>query len=125
MMQNYMWELPKFDVVVSHIMRVTPRIVKPNFVNHGINSDGLILHEPWSVVIKINLNGVTKFNKMEMMEIYTIFPNNLTIMKQNVMLRKKTSEPDKKVVYDRITLYEALQNRITYFNNFMVEHQMK
>ena len=53
-----MWELSKFDVVTASIMRFTPHVVKSSFVDYGINSDGLILFEPWSVVVKIMLNEV-------------------------------------------------------------------
>ena len=66
MMQNYMWELAKFHVVATGIMRGTPHVVEPNFVDFGINSDGLILFEPSSVIVKITLNGVTKFNRLDM-----------------------------------------------------------
>ncbi|KAL4590944.1 hypothetical protein LXL04_003891 [Taraxacum kok-saghyz] len=47
-----MWDIAKFDVVTVEIMRVTPIPVKPKFVEY----DGLILKEPWSVVIKFTLN---------------------------------------------------------------------
>ncbi|KAL4561850.1 hypothetical protein LXL04_034031 [Taraxacum kok-saghyz] len=60
---------------------------------------------------------------MDMVEIYTIFLNNLTMMKQKVMLQKRNLEADKKSIYDRITWYQDVRNRITHFNNFMFEHQ--
>ena len=41
LMQNYMWELGKFDVVVANLMKEKPHTVNTNFVDYGINSDGL------------------------------------------------------------------------------------
>ena len=75
-----MWELGKYDVVAANLMKEVPHTVNTNFVDYGINSDELIVFEPWAVIVKINLNGVEKFNKLLMSEIYALYPNNIIIL---------------------------------------------
>ena len=62
-MQIYMFEMGKYDVVVAGIMKMKPHVVEPTFVDYGINANGLIVFDPWGIVVKISLNGVENFSK--------------------------------------------------------------
>ena len=79
----------KYDVVAAGLMKMKPHIVEPVFVDHGLNANGLILFEPWAFVLKIIINGVEKFSKMLMTDIYTIFPNHLVMLKKKLIAQKR------------------------------------
>ena len=125
LMQNYMFEMGKYDLVASDIMKKEPRIVDPIYVDFGLNTDGLITKDPWGVVLKITINGVIKFGYLMMTDLYTLTPNHLVMLKKNIFIQKRNSKQDKKDVYERIVWYEAVRSKIISFNNFMKEHEEK
>ncbi|KAL4562111.1 hypothetical protein LXL04_034305 [Taraxacum kok-saghyz] len=125
LMQNYMFEMGKFDLIASEIMKRDPKIVDPVYVDYGINSDGLITKDPWGIVVKITVNGVEKFGHLMMTDLYTLIPAHLQVLKQKIFISKRNSEEDRKAVYNRICWYEAVRSKILMFNNFMKEHEEK
>ena len=64
LMQNYMFEMWKYDLIAADIMNKEPRIVDPIYVDYGLNSDGLSTKDPLGVVVKIAMNGVIKFGHL-------------------------------------------------------------
>ena len=125
LMQNYMFEMGKYDLIAAEIMEKQPRMVDPIYVDYGLNADGLITKDPWGVVVKITMNNVIKFGHLMMTDLYTLTPNHLIMLKQKIFIQQRNSEQDKKAVYQRIVCYEAVRNKIITFNNFMKEHKEK
>ena len=58
LMQNYMHEMGKYDVVAAGIMKMKLHDVEPIHLDYGLNVDGLITSDPWGIVVKITTNGV-------------------------------------------------------------------
>ncbi|KAL4564661.1 hypothetical protein LXL04_028729 [Taraxacum kok-saghyz] len=125
LMQNYMFEMGKYDLVAAELMKRVPVSVKPTYVDYGINSDGLITKDPWGVVVKITENDVVKYGHLIMTDIYTIAPNHLKMLKQKIFAQIRNSEHDKMEAYARIVWHEAVRSKIITFHNFMVEHEEK
>ena len=64
LMQNYLFEMGKYDLVAAEMMKRPPHQVSPIYVDYGINSDGLIRKEPWGIVVKVTVNDVVKFGHL-------------------------------------------------------------
>ncbi|KAL4564663.1 hypothetical protein LXL04_028731 [Taraxacum kok-saghyz] len=47
LMQNYMYEMGKYDVIAAGIMKKKPHEVDPIYADYGLNADGLITNDPW------------------------------------------------------------------------------
>ena len=45
-MQNYMYEMGKYDLIAAEVMKKVPNMVEPIYVDYGINADGLITKDP-------------------------------------------------------------------------------
>jgi hypothetical protein len=125
MMQNYMFEMGRFDIVAANLMKKTPKQVEPTYCDYGMNSDGLITKDPWGVAVKVTVNDSIKFGHLMMTDIYTLPPNHLLMVKQKVVAQKRNSEHDKKEVLARIAWHEAVRSKILMFHNFMMEHEEK
>ncbi|KAL4580016.1 hypothetical protein LXL04_016189 [Taraxacum kok-saghyz] len=123
LMQNYMFEMARFNIVAADLMKKTPKKVEPTYVDHGLNSDGLVTKEPWGVVIKVTVNEIVKFGHLMMTDIYTLPPQHLRLVKQKVVAQSRNSEHDKKEVLARIVWHEAVRSKIITFFNFMKEHE--
>ena len=123
LMQNYIFEMARFDIVAADIMKVTPKKVEPKYCDYGPNSDGLITKDPWGVVVKVTLNNVVKFGHLMMTDIYTLPPDHLRLVKQKVMACSQNSDYDKREVLARIIWHEAVRSKIISFFNFMKEHE--
>ena len=124
-MQNYMFEMGKFDLVAAELMKRAPKKVEPIYVDYGINSDELITKDPWGTVVKITVNDVVKFGHLMMTDLYTMAPNHLRMLKQKIFTQSRNSAQDRKEVLDRIVWYEAVRSKIITFHNFMNEHEEK
>ena len=125
LMQNYIFEMSKYDVVAAELMKRPPHEIKSIYVDYGINSDGLITKEPWGVVVKVSVGETPKHGHILMTDLYTITPNILRMLKQKIFLQTRNSAEDKKEVYDMIVWYEAVRSKIITFFNFMNEHEVK
>ena len=125
LMQNYMFEMGKFDLVAAEIMKRQPKVVQPIYVDFGINSDGLITKDPWGIVVKITENDVVKYGHLMMTDLYNISPNHLRMLKQKIFAQSRNSAQDRKEVYDQIVWYEDVRSKIITFHNFMNEHEEK
>ena len=125
LMQNYIFEMPKYDVVAAEMMKRPPHEVKPIYVDYGINADGLITKEPWGIVVKLTVGETVKYGHILMTDLYTITPNILRMLKQKIFLQTRNSAEDKKEAYDMIVWYEAVCSKIITFFNFMNEHEVK
>ena len=127
LMQNYMYELGKFDLVAANLMKkISKKIskkVEPIYCDYGINSDGLITKDPWGIVVKVTVNETVKFGHLMMTDLYTLAPNHLRMLKQKIVAQNRNSEHDKKEAYARIVWYEAVRSKIITFFNFMKEHE--
>ncbi|KAL4592545.1 hypothetical protein LXL04_005545 [Taraxacum kok-saghyz] len=100
LMQHYMFEMGKFDLVAAELTKRIPKTVEPIYCDFGINSDGLITKDPWGIVVKINVNEI-------------------------IFLQSRNSREDRKEAYDKIVWYEAVRSKIITFHNFMIEHEEK
>ena len=125
LMQNYMYEMGKYDLIVAEIMKKVPNTVEPIYVDYGLNADGLITKDPWGIVVKITTNNIVKFGHLMMTDLYTLNPSHLVMLKQKIFLQNRNSEQDKQAVYRRIVWYEAVCSKIITFHNFMREHEEK
>ena len=125
LMQNYMFEMGKYDLVAAELMKRVPVSVKSTYVDHGINSDGLITKDPWGVVVKVTENNVVKFGHLIMTDLYTVEPNHMKMLKQKIFAQIRNSEHDKKEAYARIVWHEAVRSKIITFHNFMIEDEDK
>ena len=124
-MQNYLYEMGKYDLIAVEIMKKVLNVVEPIYVDYGINADGLITKDPWGVVVKITVNGVIKFGHLMMTDLFTLAPNHLQMLKQKIFIQKRNFEQDRKAVYSWIVWYEAVCSKILMFHNFMKEHEEK
>ena len=125
LMQNYMFEIRKFDLVAAELMKRVPKTVEPIYCDFGINADGLITKDPWGIVVKITVNDIVKFGHLMMIDLYTMAPNHLRMLKQKIFTQSRNSAQDRKEVLDRIIWYEAVRSKIITFFNFMQEHEEK
>ncbi|KAL4590096.1 hypothetical protein LXL04_003015 [Taraxacum kok-saghyz] len=125
LMQNYMFEMGKFDIVAAEIMKTVPKTVVPVYCDYEINSDGLITKDPWGIVVKITENDVFKFGHLMMTDLYTLALNHLRMLKQKIFLQSRNSLEARKEVFDRIVWHEAVRSKIITFYNFMLEHEEK
>jgi len=123
LMQNYLHEMGRFDLVAADLMKVIPKKVEPIYCDYGENADGLVTKDPWGVVVKVTVNDETKFGHLMMTDLYTLAPNHLRLVKQKVIAQNQNSEYDKKEVLARVIWYEAVRNKIVTFFNFMKEHE--
>ena len=123
LMQNYMFEMGKFDLVAAEMMKRVPKVFVPIYYDYGINSDGLITKDPWGIVVKITENEIVKFGHLMMTDLYTMAPNHLRMLKQKIFAQKRNSAQDRKEVLDQIIWYEAVRSKIITFHNFMNEHE--
>ncbi|KAL4590760.1 hypothetical protein LXL04_003703 [Taraxacum kok-saghyz] len=96
LMQNYMFEMGKFDLVAAELMKRVPKITE---------------------------NEVVKFGHLMMTDLYTMAPNHLRMLKQKIFAQKRNSAQDRKEVMDQIIWYESVRSKIIMFHNFMVEHE--
>ena len=81
LMQNYMFEMGKFDLVAAELMKRVPKTVEPIYCDFGINSDGLITNDPWGIVVKVTVNDIVKYGHLMMTDLYTMAPNHLRMLK--------------------------------------------
>ncbi|KAL4568005.1 hypothetical protein LXL04_023605 [Taraxacum kok-saghyz] len=123
LMQNYLFEMGRFDIVAADLMKQIPKKVEPTYYDYGLNSDGLVTNDPWGVVIKVTVNDIVKFGHLMMTDLYTLPPNHLRLVKQKVVAQNRNSEHDKKEVLARIVWHEAMRSKIITFFNFMKEHE--
>ncbi|KAL4583271.1 hypothetical protein LXL04_007839 [Taraxacum kok-saghyz] len=104
LMQNYLFEMARFDIVAADLMKKTPKKVEPTY---------------------FTVNDIVKYAHLMMTDIYTLPPNHLRLVKQKVMSQNRNSEHDKKEVLARVAWHEAVRSKIITFYNFMMEHEEK
>ncbi|KAL4556442.1 hypothetical protein LXL04_039094 [Taraxacum kok-saghyz] len=112
-------------LVIARVMKLKPNLVEMNFEDHRISVDGLVLSEPWSVLIQIKVAEVIKHNKILLSDIYVLSPDNIRILRQRVQNQRRNTNAQKKVVCDSLTWWEAVRNQPVAFHNFMVENSKK
>ncbi|KAL4584282.1 hypothetical protein LXL04_008878 [Taraxacum kok-saghyz] len=99
LMQNYMFEMGKFDLVAAELMKRVPKTV--------------------------TVNDVVKYGHLMMTDLFTMAPNHLCMLKQKIYTQSRNSAQDRKEVLDRIIWYEAVRSKIIKFFNFIQEHEEK